>query len=139
MDQPRYFYGGSFFLFPLRLIEGLQSINTELFSFTAAAKLALIRGKSKKDGNPWSPHSISSRESHNQGLSPLKLFFREDIFQLLVQNSPGPMLAYRPLLREVAFSWVTAAKQSSERTLQRNSHLEGASLPPHPQQIRKVT
>lgn len=97
MDQPRYFYGACFFLFPLHLIEGSQNIDTELFSLTAATKLALIRGESKKDGTPWSPHSISLREPHNQGLSPLKLFFREDIFQLLVQNSPGPMLAYRPL------------------------------------------
>ena len=85
MDQlTDNFIAASFFLFPLCLMESLQNIDIELFSFIAAAKLALIRKERKKNGSLWSVHSISSRESHNQGLSPLKLFFREGIFQLLV-------------------------------------------------------
>lgn len=124
------FIAASFFLFCLCLMESLQNINTDLFSFIAATKLALIRKKRKKNGSLWSLYSISSREPHNQGLSPLKLFSREDIFQLLVWNTPGHILAYRSLFRELTFSWVTAAKWSSGYMLQRNSDLEHTSLSP---------
>lgn len=90
MDQlTDIFIAASFILFPLCLMGSLQNIDTKLFSFIAATKLALIRSERKKNGNLCSPHSVSSRESHNQRLSPWKFFFREDIIQLQAQNSLG--------------------------------------------------
>lgn len=50
MDQlTDIFIAASFFLFPLCLMGSLQNIDTELFSFIAATKLALIRSERKKN------------------------------------------------------------------------------------------
>lgn len=52
MDQlTDIFIATSFFLSPLRLMESLQNIDTELFSFIAATKVVLIRSERKKNGN----------------------------------------------------------------------------------------
>lgn len=94
-------------------------------------KTCLNKKGKEEEWSLWSPHSVSSRESHNQSVSPLKVFFREGIFQSLARNCHGPLLAHRSLFREVTYSWVTAARLSSGYyTLQRNADLERTALSP---------
>lgn len=55
----------------------LPNIDTELFYFIAATKLALIRSEGKTNVSLWSLHSISPREAHNQSFRVLRFFLEK--------------------------------------------------------------
>lgn len=126
----RYFYSSILLPFSSAFDGELTKHRYWVILLYCCHKSCLNKKRKKEEWELWSPHSVSSRESHNQSLSPLKFFFREGIFQLLVQRCPGPMLASESPFREFTFSWVTAAKFSSGYTLQRKWNLEHISLSP---------
>lgn len=126
-----YFYSGILLPFSSAFDGELTKHRYRVILLYCCHKSCFNKKRTKEEWELWSPHSRSSRESHNQSLSPLKFSFREGIFQLLVQGCPGPVLARRSPFGNLPFlSWVTASKLSSGYPLQRKWNLEHMSLSP---------